>query len=50
MKNFAGFSTKFVIYRESTHTTPRSEARGMSFDKLKAPSIAEGLRVDTERR
>ncbi len=27
-----------------------SEGRGMPFDKLKAPSTAEGLRVDTERR
>jgi carbon-monoxide dehydrogenase iron sulfur subunit len=35
---------------ESTHSTPRSKARGMPLDKLKAPSIAEGLRVDTERR
>ena len=35
---------------KSTHSTPRSEARGMPFDKLKVPSIAEGLRVDTERR
>ena len=35
---------------ESTHSTPRSEVRGMPFDKLKVPSTAEGLRVDTERR
>ena len=34
----------------SAHSTPRSEARGMPLDKLKAPSIAEGLRIDTERR
>ena len=42
---------------KSTHATPRSDpstelrtsTQGMPFDKLKAPSIAEGLRVDTER-
>ena len=36
--------------KKSTHSTPRSRARGMPFDKLKVPSTAEGLRVDTERR
>jgi len=43
---------------KSTHSTPRADpstvlrtsARGMPFDRLKAPSTAEGLRVDTERR
>ncbi len=35
---------------KSTHSTPRAKARGMPFDKFKAPSTAEGLRVDTERR
>jgi hypothetical protein len=29
---------------------PRSKARGLPFDKLKAPGAAEGLRVDTEGR
>ena len=28
----------------------RSKDRSLPFDKLKAPSTAEGLRVDTERR
>ena len=31
-------------------TALRTSARGMPFDKLKAPSKAERLRVDTERR
>ena len=31
-------------------STPLSEARDMPFDRLKAPSEIEGLRVDTERR
>jgi hypothetical protein len=42
-------------YRENTKQNqpfdfPRSKALGLPFDKLKAPSTAEGLRVDTERR
>jgi hypothetical protein len=40
----------FFIWEKSTHSTSRSEARGIPFDKLKAPSSTEGLRVDTERR
>jgi hypothetical protein len=31
-------------------STPRPEGRSLPFDKLKAPSTAEGLRVDPERR
>jgi hypothetical protein len=34
---------------KSTHSTPRAEARGMPFDRLKAPSETERLRVGTER-
>jgi hypothetical protein len=46
-----GFFAAFVMpHDESTHSTPRSEARGMPFDRLKAPSTAEGLRVDTALR
>jgi len=45
------------LIKKSTHSTPRADpstrlrtsARGMAFDELKAPSRAEGLRVDTER-
>jgi hypothetical protein len=36
--------------KKSTHSTPRHKCRGLPFDKLKAPSTVEGLRVDTERR
>jgi hypothetical protein len=35
---------------KSTHSTPRSEARGMPFDKLKAPSEAEGLSLPAGRQ
>jgi hypothetical protein len=31
-------------------STPRPEGRGLPFDKLKALSLIEGLRVDPERR
>ncbi|OGP70514.1 MAG: hypothetical protein A2W09_03330 [Deltaproteobacteria bacterium RBG_16_50_11] len=36
--------------QKSTHSTPRSEARGMPFDKLKAPSKAEGLSLPAGRQ
>jgi hypothetical protein len=39
-----------MIYGKSTHSAPRSEARRMPFDRLKATSKTEGLRVDTALR
>jgi len=36
--------------RNVNPSTPRPEVLGLPFEKLKAPSTAEGLRVDPERR
>jgi len=38
----------FDYPRSDPSTALRTSARGLPFDKLKVPSIAEGLRVDTE--
>jgi len=39
-----------LAFREVNPSTPRPEGQGLPFDKLKAPSTTEGLRVDPERR
>jgi energy-coupling factor transport system ATP-binding protein len=38
------------LSQEVNHSTPRPEGRGLPFDRLKAPSTAEGLEVHPERR
>ncbi len=43
-------SLKSEMRKEVNPSVPRHKCRGLPFDKLKAPSIAEGLRVDPERR
>jgi len=49
IQNLASKSTHST-HRSYPSTAFRTSARGMPFDKLKAPSTVEGLRVDTERR
>jgi hypothetical protein len=39
-----------LTWAKSTHSTPRAEARGMPFDKLKAPSSTEGLSLPAGRQ
>jgi len=38
------------MMKEVNPPTPRYKCRGLPFDKLKAPSEAEGLKVDPEWR
>jgi len=39
-----------ILWGKINPFDPWSDARGMPFDKLNAPSSTEGLRVSTERR
>jgi hypothetical protein len=38
------------LHRKVNPSTPQDEGLGLPFNKLKAPSKAEGFRVDPERR